>query len=931
MWSNIKILVWMKMFIPLVVTLLLLGCGPEVSDQQMVQAAKAYLDQNKLREAALELKNALQGNPDNGEARYLLGMLNLDMGDTASAEKEFRRAIETGWQEGRSRVGHVRAMINRKAFRKVVDEVNIDEGYPDDVRADLHALLALAQAGLGEISQAIKTLDNAIAIDADAFHVLKSAIQIYMNNDDMELAADSLERGLELYGEKQEILLLSAAMATRGKKNAEAEDAYKKIIEQDPEKLVTVYGRQARLGLARFEVLSKELDKAQATLTPLLKQGAGDPEVNFVAGLLAFEQGELDLAEERLLAVLKVVPEHAQTQLLFGTVSYAQNDYEQAAYYIAKYVSDMPDNMNARKLLGRTYIKLGQHDEAKAALQPGLEDSGEDAELLALVGLSQLQGGNITSGIEGLEEAVKAAPESSTLRSELARAYISAGDTESAIKELNAILAEGGDKKQTEALLISAHIKAGKNAQAIGIVLDMLQETPEDPAVLSLAGNVFVMSNDKAEARKYFNKALQFKPDYVPASMLLARLEEIEGNVSNAEVLYKKLANTNKESIAPLMALARLAETQNQMGKMIKWLKKVNKRAPQDIGARKILIEYYLRIGKLDKAGLLIKEAIKIDSRDKTLLVQQARWFMENEQHNNALSSLSELVTRVPDSISVRTMLGEVYLNLGQIPDAQRQLNIVLEKQPYYVPALVLMTGLELHTTNYVKALASAEKIQKVQPEFYLGYELAGDASMIKKDYLAAKNNYEHALKLKQFSELIIKLSEVSTRTGKFEEATKILLTWLGDHPDEARVLQFLGATYQKRKQNKEAIEAYNKVLILQPDNLVSLNNLAWLYTLTNDSKALDLAERAHKKSPNDAGVKDTYGWALVQQGQADKGRRILAQAMRALPEVPEVKYHYAIALLKLDEGTEARKILGKLIESGEAFEGRGDAQKLIK
>jgi len=921
----------LKGFSLLALTLIIFACTSEVSDEQMVQTAKQYLDQNKLRAAGLELKNALQKNTNNAEARYLLGIINIDIGDTASAEKELGRAMDAGWPEAQTYIALARSMINRKAFQKVLDTIKVTDNYSASARADLHALRALAHATLGNLEQANSALNKATEIDAKSFHVLKTTILMQLATGNIENIMDSLNQALIAYQDNQEILLLNAAIDIKNEKMAEAARTYQKIIKLEPANLVTIYGRQSRLALARLKIIDGNLELAETTIAPLFKHSTNDPETNFIGGMLAFEQGKLDLAENRLLNVLKTASDHAPTQLLFGTVNYAQQNYEQAAYYIAKYINVMPDNLAARKLLGRTYIKLGQHSDAQATLQPGLEDSANDAELLALVGLSQLQGGNISSGIEGLEKAVKAAPESSTLRSNLARAYISAGETENAIRELNAILNKDGDNRQSETLLISAHIKAKQYDQAIDIVLGMLKQTPDDPATLSLAGNVFVISNDRPEARKYFNKALQIKPDYVPATMLLAKLEEIENQPDKAEALYKKLADMNTEDIAPLMALAHLAETQNQPEKMVTWLKTANKRAPLDIKPRIILTEYYLRHKQLKEAGLLIKEAIKIAPRDKTLLVLQAKWQMSGAQYNKALSSLNELVTRAPDSFSIRTMLSETYLRLNQLPDARRQLEIVLRKQPYYLPALILMTNLELQSGKNTQALAHAEIIQKIKPDLYLGFELAGDASMMMKDYLTAKDNYRKALQSKSSAELSIKLSEASTRSGQFEAATKPLLAWLDNHPDDARVLQFLGTSHQNMKQNKKAIKIYEKVLKIQPDNIVTLNNLAWLYSLTNNPKALELAEKAQKQRPDDAGIQDTYGWILVQQGQSDKGRRILEQVMKALPDSPEVQYHYAIALLKSGEKIKAHQLLAKLLKSGKSFEGRDSAEQIMK
>ena len=68
-----------------------------------------------------------------------------------------------------------------------------------------------------------------------------------------------------------------------------------------------------------------------------------------------------------------------------------------------------------------------------------------------------------------------------------------------------------------------------------------------------------------------------------------------------------------------------------------------------------------------------------------------------------------------------------------------------------------------------------------------------------------------------------------------------------------------------------------------------------------------------------------------MQQGQVDKGRGLLKQAMQKLPDVPEVQYHYAVALLKSGEKTEARKLLNQLLQSEGSFAGREDIPALLE
>jgi len=917
-------------FILIFSAFLLFACG-EVDDKQAVESAKKYIENNQIREASLELKNALQANPKNAEARYLLGKISLMVGDMGSATKEFRKAQEAGWDEAQSQIGLMHVLVSSRDYKKVLDDIQIKDIYSKADRAELYGLKAFSEAASGYTGLAKVTLKQGAELDKDAYHVLKTSIQLALTGANTDAATKQLKHAFSIYENNAELLLISAYIAMRNNNNEVAAEQFQKIISLEPEYMVTFTGRKARLGFARLEISNKNLEQAEKLLATLFRRNANDPELNYIGGLLSFEQGNLDIAEERLLKVLKVAPEHAKLLLLFGAVKFSQKDYEQAAYYIGKHLQLKPENMGARKLLGRTYILLGQQKEAQATLQTGLQVSDDDAELLALLGLSQLKGGDIESGITDLEKAVVAAPDSKALRRTLAKAYLSAGETEKAINELNKIVAEGGNRIEAEVMIVTAYLREKQYDKAINVVLEIHERWPQDTTVMSLVGNVFAASGDTAEARKYFNKALKIEPENFQVIMLLARLEEIEGRQEQAAALYEKLTKDYSDSIDPLLALARLAEQQKDNKKMIFWLEQASDKAPSDLRPKIVLAEYYLQAKELAKAEVLVKEAAEISENNPTVLLIKGKMLMQQKLFNEAVSPLTELVTRNPEMVLARSLLGETYLYLQKTDDARRQLELALEKEPYSVPALLVLARVEHATGQYARGLEHVEKILKVKPDFYQIYSLGGDISMSAKNYVAANNYYQKSMSVKPDAATVIKSAKAYTLMAQHKKAIKLYKDWLGNNPDDVQIRQVLGSTYLSNGKNKEAIQAFEAVYARQPEDLVALNNLAWLYSLENDKRALGFAEKAYKAKPEDNGIKDTYGWILVQQGEVDKGRQMLEQVMMSLSGVAEVRYHYAVALMKTGDEEKAREFFTELLDSNVQFEGREHVKKLMK
>src|ERR1700704_2882254 len=59
-----------------------------------LSSAQSYMQKADYKAAIVQLKNAIQGAPENGEARHLLAKALLETGDPVGAETEVRKALD---------------------------------------------------------------------------------------------------------------------------------------------------------------------------------------------------------------------------------------------------------------------------------------------------------------------------------------------------------------------------------------------------------------------------------------------------------------------------------------------------------------------------------------------------------------------------------------------------------------------------------------------------------------------------------------------------------------------------------------------------------------------------------------------------------------------------------------------------------------------
>jgi uncharacterized protein (TIGR03790 family) len=147
----------------------------------------------------------------------------------------------------------------------------------------------------------------------------------------------------------------------------------------------------------------------------------------------------------------------------------------------------------------------------------------------------------------------------------------------------------------------------------------------------------------------------------------------------------------------------------------------------------------------------------------------------------------------------------------------------------------------------------------------------------------------------------------IETLTGAVALDDKFVPAW-----------HLLAVTYERSKRYADAEAAYRRLLALDGNDAVALNNLAYSLAVRGHQpqEALPLATRAASLAPANASMSDTLGWIHHLLGNDQEALRLIEPASRVLTENAETQLHAAViyaALGRLDDAAKALRTAGQL------------------
>ncbi len=345
----------------------------------------------------------------------------------------------------------------------------------------------------------------------------------------------------------------------------------------------------------------------------------------------------------------------------------------------------------------RAHFAATRFAEAAAAARAGLAIDSTNADLHNVLASSHAAQGRYALAIESLETTVRLKPDFAMGFVNLGGIYTKLGQYDRADTYLQRAVQLNPDNSPVRRRLGELYLSTGRYAEAIRELLEALRLFPNDATLYYYLGQSLAAEGRQDDALEAFQRASLLDIGFADAFYRLATLARQAGR--------DRLAQQALTSFTHLQALA---------GKEVKRLRAAILNAPEEAAHHYNLGLFFVRHGYFAQAKNKFDRAVALRPADLALLNRLA---------------------------------GDL-LKLQQPQAALRYLQVALNQDPAYFPALLNASHIAGQLRQYDEAVAYSRRAVAVRPDDAEGWYLLGLGLLSNKDRAAAEQALRRSLAL---------------------------------------------------------------------------------------------------------------------------------------------------------------------------------------
>ncbi|MDO8863766.1 tetratricopeptide repeat protein [Haliea sp. E1-2-M8] len=492
--------------------------------------------------------------------------------------------------------------------------------------------------------------------------------------------------------------------------------------------------------------------------------------------------------------------------------------------------------------------------------------------------------------------------------------------------------------------LIKLLLDRGATELAAEMLRPAATAAPRHPGVLYAQARLLLTQNQPRAALEALQQVLAVDPSHYPSLYLAGVANVREGNFATAQLHLSKFLSGRPHHVNARLLQANVNLQLGETSLAREMARSILKEHAENMPARQILAaserEESPGAGPLQEARGALQRDERVAAREHFShaleldpLLAPARQGLTalaigDGDFGAALASVKEGLHLQPDNLQGLLDLAAVHANAGDLEEMAETLRNAVNTHPEAAEPRLVLARYHVQQGEPEAAVS----LLRTLPDHPRVLVLLAQIEQSRNDPLAAEGFLRRALELDPENDEARKLLVASLLLqGKVQLAEELQAFWLAELPDNIATLHQMAALYLARGWIESARIVYERLYTLAPDDVVALNNLAWIQRDDNPGRALELVERALQAAPGHAGVLDTKAMVLFYQGRLDRALEVNQQSLDATPAKPVYRLHRARILVATGDRNTARDILGQLLSEHSYFEERADAEVLLR
>ena len=462
--------------------------------------------------------------------------------------------------------------------------------------------------------------------------------------------------------------------------------------------------------------------------------------------------------------------------------------------------------------------------------------------------------------------------------------------------------------------------KPNSSEPTINIDQQKIQKNNPNPEALKLfmSGQMLMNQGDYPMAIIEFQEALTFDPD---VGTIYTSIAECYWNIGKPELSMKNLKialskNPRDEEALRIMAdqlialkkydeaiiyFTRLREIDENETRYIIALAELSKIKKDYLSAVNFYMDAYKvepsRIELLESAGryaLQLKNKTKARNIFKDLSLQNpsqenyiniySELAIQSKSYKEAISHLQKLLSDNGESSNLKANIGILHHASGDSVKGKNILRDLFDKKQLNAQYSLSLFEIYFDIKDNISAAKISDEIITSFPEDWRGYYSRSLVFMDEDEYKSAIN-------------ILDPISETFSNIFSIQ--------------------YILGLCYSRIKMSDEAINFYNRALIIRPNSINVLHSIAILYDDIGEwVKSDKIYDQLIKNNPNDAQAYNNYAYSLVERNK--DLQRALSYAKKAVklePENPSYLDTIGWAYYKMNDIKKARAFIEQSIE----------------